>query len=99
MALDKLLIRMGATTSGGAIVAKTSNQTVRLTQSGSGTVSWVATPTRPWIQVSPSSGTGPADLVISLASSPVLPASGAADGAVVFSFTGARNSPGPVSYG
>ena len=97
MALDRLVLRMGATTSGGAIIAGTSAQTVRLTQTGAGTVSWTATATRPWIQVSPSSGTGAAQLVVSLASSPLLPASGAADGAVVFAFTGASNSPGPVS--
>ena len=97
MALDRLVVRMGATTSGGAMVHKTSNQTVRLTQSGAGTVSWTATATRPWIQVSPSSGTGSADLVVSLVSSPLLPASGVADAAVVFAFTGAANSPGPVS--
>jgi hypothetical protein len=97
MALDKTAVRFGATTSAGALVAKTSAQVVRLSQSGAGTVTWTATASRPWLQVSPSSGTGPANLLLSVSSSAVLPASGIADGAVIFTFSGASNAPGPVA--
>jgi hypothetical protein len=36
----------------------TSAQTIRLTQSGAGAVTWTATSTAPWLQVSPAAGSG-----------------------------------------
>jgi hypothetical protein len=97
MALDKTSLRFGATTSAGAFTARTSAQVVRLTKSGTGTVSWTATPTRPWLQVSPTSGTGPVDLLINVVANPNLPASGVEDGAIVFTYSGASNAPGPIA--
>ena len=97
MGLEKTSIRFGATTSGGTFASSTSAQIVRLTQSGAGTVSWTATSTRPWLQVSPTSGTGPASLTVSVVPDPVLPFSGVADGAIVFTYTGASNTPGPLA--
>jgi hypothetical protein len=97
MTLDKTSIRFGATTSAGMFAAKTSAQGVRLTQAGAGNVSWTATATRPWLQVSPASGTGPANLSISVVPDPNLPAAGIADGAIIFTYAGASNTPGPVA--
>lgn len=97
MSLEKTSLRFGATTAGGTFPASTSAQVVRLTQSGAGTVSWTATSTRPWLQVSPTSGSGPASLTITVVPDATLPNSGVADGAIVFTYSGASNTPGPIA--
>ena len=76
MSLDKSYLRFGGLTSGATIVSRTSAQVVRLTQSGRGTVTWTATSSQPWLQVSPASGTGSANLSISVVAGGGLPASG-----------------------
>jgi hypothetical protein len=65
-------------------------------QTGTGTVTWTATSTRPWLQVSPTSGTGPATLSLVVVPDPNLPAAGIADGAIILTYSGAANAPGPV---
>jgi uncharacterized repeat protein (TIGR03803 family) len=97
MALDKTSLVFGAVTSGTTLVYKTSPQIARLTQSGSGTVTWTATANQPWLQVSPASGTGSATFSIAVAFNPSLPSSGSVSGAVTLSFNGAVNSPGPIT--
>ena len=97
MAIDKTSLVFGAVTSGTALVYKTSPQSVRLTQSGSGTVTWTATANQPWLQVSPPSGTGSATFSIAVVFTPSLPSSGTVTGAVTLSFNGAVNSPGPIT--
>jgi hypothetical protein len=97
MTLDTTSLRFGAVTSGAAIVVVTSPQTVRLSQAGTGTVTWTATPTQPWLQVTPTSGTGAATLSVSVVAGGGLPGSGTVDGAISFSYSGASNAPGPVS--
>ena len=68
MALDKTSLRFGAVTNGAAFLSQTAPQIVRLTQSGAGTVTWTATSNQPWLQVSPASGSGSANLSISVVS-------------------------------
>ena len=97
MALDKTSLVFGAVTTGASFVYKTSAQPVRLTQSGNGPVTWTATATQPWLQVSPASGTGSTPLSISIVFNPSLPLSGSVNGAVTLSFNGALNSPGPIT--
>jgi Viral BACON domain len=97
MAFDRTSLSFGAVTSGGAFVWKTSAQTVRLTQSGAGTVSWTATSTQPWLQVTPATGTGAVTFTVSVVSPGTLPVSGIADGAISVTFSGARNTPGPIA--
>ena len=92
VSLDKTSLRFGATTTGTAFAASTGAQDVRLTQNGSGSMTWTATPTQPWIQVTPSSGTGPANLSISVAAVGGLPPSGSVAGGVQLNFTGATTS-------
>ena len=65
VALDKTSLRFGAVTNGAAFLWQTAAQVVRLTQTGSGTVTWTATSNQPWLQVSPASGSGSANLSIS----------------------------------
>jgi hypothetical protein len=96
MALDVTTVRFGAVTAGGSFTWRTSSQPVRLTQTGSGTVTWTATSTRPWLQVSPASGSGPATLTLTVLPDANLPATGIVDGAVIFTYSGASNAPGPV---
>lgn len=66
MSLDRSSLRSAATRTGTAFTSQTLGQTVRLTQEGAGSVSWTATPTQPWISVSPSSGTGSATLTVTV---------------------------------
>ena len=73
VSLDKTSLRFGATTTGTAFAAWTGAQEVRLTQNGPGTLTWTATPTQPWIQVTPSSGSGSGTLSISVAAVGGLP--------------------------
>lgn len=97
MTVDKSSLRFGAVTFGQSFTASTSAQTVALRQAGSGTVTWTATATRPWLQVTPSSGTGPATLTVSVRPGGVLPSPGTADGAISLSFSGAASIPGAIA--
>jgi hypothetical protein len=97
MALDRMSLRFGAVTSGGTFLYRTAMQIVRLTQSGAGTVNWTATSTRPWLVIDKTSGTGPAELQLSVIPDPSLPPDGIVDGAIVFTYSGASNAPGPIS--
>ena len=92
MVLDKTVLRFAATKAGSTLVAQTAPQVVRLRQSGTGTVTWTATPSQSWLQVSPAAGTGSADLTISVIGTGT-PASGIVNGAINFTLTGAANNP------
>jgi hypothetical protein len=97
MNLDKTSLQFGATTSGTTFVAQTSAQIVRMTQSGAGTVTWTATSTQPWLQVAPASGTGSANLSITVVATPGIPAQGSSLGQINLVLTGAGNAPGPIA--
>ena len=99
MSLDKTSLSFGASSTGVALTQVTGTQTVRLSQSGAGTVTWTATASVPWITVSPASGTGSATLSISAISTAGLPGAGTITGAVNLAFTGAGLSSGPVTVG
>lgn len=96
MSLDKPSLNFGAASTGVALAQVTGTQTVRLSQSGTGSVSWTATPTVPWVTVSPGSGSGSATLSVTVISTPTLPGAGTIAGAVNLAFTGAGVSSGPV---
>ncbi len=66
MTLGRTALRYRAVTSGSTFVYQTGTQVVPLTQSGTGAVSWTATSNVGWLQVSPASGTGPANLQIAV---------------------------------
>jgi hypothetical protein len=97
MSLDKPSLNFGASSSGIALVQVTGTQTVRLSQSGTGAVSWTATPSVPWVTVSPASGTGSATLNVNVISTAGLPGAGTIAGTVNLAFTGAGVSSGPVT--
>ena len=97
MALDKTSLRFGAVTSGAAFLSQTAAQVVRLTKTGSGTVTWTAASSQPWLQVSPASGSGAADLSVSVVSAGGLPPNGIVSAAITLTFVGASNSPGPIN--
>lgn len=97
MSLDQPSLNFGAASTGVALAQVTGTQTVRLSQSGTGTVAWTATPSAPWVTVSPISGTGSATLSVSVISTAGLPGAGTIAGAVNLAFTGAGVPSGPVS--
>ena len=65
-ALDKATLHFGATLTGGGVTAQTSTQVVRLTQSAGPAITWSASSNQPWLSVTPASGSGPAQLSISV---------------------------------
>src|SRR4029453_8740010 len=92
MTLDTTPLTFGATSNGAAFVAQTSAQIALLTQSGVGTVSWRATTSQPWLQVSPAAGSGGAELSVSVRSVTGLPILGTLTGSVSLTFSGATTS-------
>ena len=97
MTLDKTSLRFAAVTNGAAFLAQTAAQVVRLTQSGSGTVTWTATSSQPWLQVSPASGTGSANLSLSVVSAGGLAPGATVNGAITLVFTGVFGGAGPIN--
>jgi YVTN family beta-propeller protein len=95
MALDKRSLVFAAVSTGAAFTSQTPAQTVRLTQSGAGTVTWTATSNVPWLVVSPTSGSGPTTLSISTQFAPGLTDS--QTGSITLVLTGASNTVGPIS--
>ncbi len=99
MTLDKTSLQFAATSSGAAFVQQTQPQSVRLLQSGTATVTWTATPSQPWLTVSPSSGTGSATLTVRTQFASGLPVSGTRSATIALAFTGASNTAGPITVG
>jgi hypothetical protein len=96
MTLDRTSMVFAGVNNGAAFKFQTSPQTVRLTQSsGSGTITWTATPSQPWIQVSPASGSGSGTLTISVAFVPGL--SPTQSGTVTLALTNAGNTVSPIT--
>jgi probable HAF family extracellular repeat protein len=96
MATDRSALAFGATRSGAGFAAQTSSQTVRLTQTGAGLVTWTAAANAPWITVSPASGSGSATLTIGISVNSSLPASGKSSAAIALTFSGAATTSGTV---
>ena len=97
MTLDKTSLRFAAVSNGAAFLAQTSAQVVRLTQSGAGTVAWTATSNQPWLQLSPASGTGSANLTLSVVAAGGVAPGTTVNGAITLVFTGAFGSAGPIN--
>ena len=97
MTLDKTSLRFAAVTNGATFLAQTAAQVVRLTQSGAGTVAWTATSNQPWLQVSPASGTGSANLSLSVVSAGGLAPGATVNGAITLVLTGAFGAAGPIN--
>jgi hypothetical protein len=97
MALDRTSLVFGAVLTGAAFTAQTPTQTVRLTQNGSGTVSWTATSNQPWLLVTPTAGTGSATLTVAPTFVSGLAAGTTVSGTVTIAVTGASNSLAPVT--
>lgn len=95
MSLAPEALRFTGVLSGGAFVAQTASQTVTVLQVGSGAVSWTLTPSQPWIQVSPSSGSGTTAVTIGVTPVPGMTA-GTLTGAIDATFTGAINVVRPL---
>jgi hypothetical protein len=96
MSIDRTTLQFAATNSGASLVQQTAAQTVRLTQTGAGTVTWTATSNQPWLTVTPASGTGSATLTIAVVFNSALPVNGSSTGSIALAFTGAGNTAGPI---
>jgi Viral BACON domain len=96
VSIDRPSLRYGATNSAGLVTAQTSAQVLRLTQAAGPAVSWTATSNRPWLAVSPTSGSGARDLTVTVTPGS-LTTPGTAAGAITLSLTGAGNIVAPVT--
>jgi hypothetical protein len=85
-------LNFGAVMSSGSLTAVTSAQIVRLTQTGAGSVTWVAVADQPWIQIAGGSGSGNGSFTIGI-SATGLPSTGTATATVTVSASGAQASP------
>ena len=94
---DKTALTFAAVTSGTTFVSHTAAQTIRLTQSGSGTATWTAVSDQPWLQVTPASGSGSGTLSIDVVSAGALPPNGTVTGTIVVSLSGAVNTVPPIT--
>lgn len=97
MGLDRTTLHFGAATTDASFTSTTLPQTVRMTQSHPGTVTWTASSNRPWLTVSPASGSGPALLSIGVTFHNTAPVGASASGSVTLTFSGAGNNPGPIT--
>ena len=95
VSIDRSTLVFNATTNGSSFVPPTGTQTVQLTQTGAGPLTWTASSNAPWLVVSPASGSGSAALTVSVQFVPGLAAT--QNGSITLSFTGAGNTAGPIS--
>jgi hypothetical protein len=95
MMLDRSSLVFTAVNTGAGFTAVTSAQTVRMTQSVSGTVTWTAASNKPWLIVSPTSGTGSATLTVSTQFSGGLTKT--QSGSITITLTGAGDLVGPIT--
>jgi hypothetical protein len=86
LSLDKTLFNFAG--SGSHI---TDSQLLRISNSGTGILNWTAEPGESWIQVSPSSGSGPGDVTITVNSTGLSP--GTTTGTISITDDKAQNSP------
>jgi hypothetical protein len=94
LALDKTALSFSSVITNGTITATTAAQTVRLSQTSGAGISWTAVPSAPWLQVTPSSGTGPATLTISV--QPAAAPNGTSQGTITVTPVGSSPLP-PVT--
>jgi photosystem II stability/assembly factor-like uncharacterized protein len=93
--LDRTLLMYGAVMTGSGFSSKTAAQTVRMTQTGAGTVTWTASASVPWLVIFPTSGNGPAVFSVSVQYAAGL---GAVQvGAINLTVAGVTNTAGPIT--
>ncbi|UCH95911.1 MAG: DUF2334 domain-containing protein [Candidatus Aminicenantes bacterium] len=86
ISLDKTLFNFAS--SGGHV---TDSQVLRISNSGTGILNWTAEPNESWIQVSPSAGSGPGDVTITVNPTGLSP--GNTTGTISITDHSAHNSP------
>jgi hypothetical protein len=96
--IDRSALAFTAVTNsaGTSVIALTPAQTVRLSQSGAGTVTWTAASSQSWVSASPASGAAPATITIAV-NSAALPASASATATITIALTGAKTSSATIT--
>jgi hypothetical protein len=96
MTLDRSLLVFGALNDGTAFTKTTATkgQTVQMTQTGTGTVTWTASANQPWLVVQPTSGSGTVTFTVSTQFVPGLGAT--QSGSITITLVGAGNIVGPI---
>ncbi len=97
VSLNRTALGFAATSSGTAFTSSTGPQAIALTQSAGPAVAWTATSNKPWLVVTPGSGSGAAALNVSVAFDPTVAAAGTATGSITLAVTGATNAVGPIT--
>jgi uncharacterized repeat protein (TIGR03803 family) len=89
-AADRTSLRFGATSNGAGFVQQTSDQIIRLTQIGVGSIAWSVTANQPWLRVSPATGTGSGSISVGVQLAAGVPVSGTLSGSLTITTTGAK---------
>ncbi len=97
VSLNRTSLSFSATSTGAAFKSQTGSQTIALAQTAGPAVSWTATSNKPWLVVTPASGTGPAALTVSVAFDASVAAAGSATGSITIGLSGAANPVGPIT--
>ncbi len=94
---DRTSLAFAAVSNGATFTSRTPAQTVRLTLSGPGPVTWTATPSQPWLTVSPASGSGSGALTVNVGFDGAVAGQGSATASIAFTTTGTSGTVGPVN--
>lgn len=89
ISLDKTELFFGAVTSGATFLQKTSTQVIRLTKAGAGPVTWRAQSNDTWLTVTPASGNGTANLLVSVDPAGGLSSPDSLQGSITMTYEGA----------
>ncbi len=90
--LGRTTLNFGVVRNGATILKQTSPQTVTVSAAVTGTLTWNATPSNAWVQISPSSGTGNGAFTVSV-NAAAAPSSGNADATITVNSAQVTNGP------
>ncbi len=94
IALSPSTVRFAGVNTAGTLSPLTPAQTMAVTTTGTGSIPWTASANQPWVQVSPSSGTGSAVVTVSIVNpGNVLGASSDVSATITVSSSNAGNTP------
>jgi hypothetical protein len=95
--IDRTAVSYAAVRDTASLVAQTPAQIVRLTVRAGAGVTWTATSDKPWLTVTPASGSASSALSVGVKFDATLPASGTVTGNITLALAGTTNTIGPIA--
>ena len=96
LVLSRTQLRFGAT-AGGAFITGGQEVRVNLVGDAASSVSWTATPSQPWINVSPAGGTGSGQFTVSINANAIPTGIGTTNGTITVMASNANGSPQTIT--